>query len=352
MSTIQLQQVKCPNCGAPITAFNEFKPNVECPYCHQVLHNPNATAVRKDMPQPDRMITFKTKEEDFGEHLVTALIKRNYIPQDIFDHLSAGDVIKAYLPMFLYEGKYQATWNGEVEEEYESNGERKTRYSHVNGNAFGNFSVMCLAYQGNDIPAELQEFSHTFPYNVNDTQQYDPQELGDDVITLTMNADSDLVWERNGRELVEKQSEREAQRQAGYNVRNFQSSCSYDLLSKGRLVMVPFWFVYYTYMEEKYYFLMDGLGQHEQLTAPVDKEEKKRVNQFNWLFWVTGAILLLGILFNFMDSMKSTATATMTIGGIALAATAIFYFLRRKSILSASEEMRKQGAARFLASQG
>ena len=353
MATLELQQVKCPNCGANITSFNEFKTQVECPYCHTMLRNPAALAVQKSMKQPERIIPFTTREEDFGQHLVNALNHRNYVPKDIYDYLHVDDTIKAYLPMYLYEGKYQASWSGRVVERYEDDGKTKTRTRYVNGNAFGNFSFLCLAYEGEDIPQELRAFTATFPYTVASTRTYDPAIIGNDpdenLTTLAVNTDSELVWHRYGEATANQIAEDGIRAQAGSDIRDLQKNVAIDMSNKGMLVLVPFWFVYYNYQQNKFYFLMDGTGRQERLTNPEDQSEIKEVKKFNWLYWVTGLLILLGVIMIAAEVAGGGVFAA--IGGIGLIISLIFINMRKKNILKASEQMRIEGSQRFLAGQ-
>ena len=322
MAVLELQQAKCPNCGANITSFNAFKADVECPYCHQKAFNPLITS--KQVPVPERLIVFKSDENDFSKAMVNALIDQDYVPTDIFKCINPGNVIKAYLPMYLYEGKYQASWSCSVaykttQVKASADGtkvrnETVKKFQPMSGTSNGNFEFLCLAYEGEDIPEELKNFTLTFPYNVRDSKEYDPSLLGleddKDLKTLAVNTEPELVWDSHGEELVNQLAQQTAIQQVnGQEVKDFKASSSYDLTTKGRYVLAPFWFVYYMYKGEKYYFLMDGLGEHHALSNPVNEVEvaevakknkvKKRVT-YCWIIALatifTGAIPLTIVL--------------------------------------------------------
>ena len=352
MATLELQQVRCPNCGANISQFNRFKQTVECPYCHSVLQNPAAMAVQRNMPTPERIIPFQTQDYDFGQQLLKALIKRNYVPRDIFDYMKTDNVMKAYLPMYLFEGVYQANWNGKVTDRYQDNGETKSRERFVNGMAGGNLSFFCLAYEGNDIPPELQNFARVITFNQNFTQGFDLSVLGAenaDYITMEANTDKNAMWQRYGNQEVHRQAEAGVKDAAGGSVHDLNWSVFPQLMNQGQLVLVPFWFIYYFYRDTQYYFMMDGLGTTHSLTAPIDQSEKDEVNKYNWSIWMSLAILLLGIIL--LAAKVSIASIVAAVGGIASLATIIFYFVRRGQILKASRSFRDQAAQRFMQQQ-
>ena len=321
--TLELQQVVCPSCKQVITSFNPFASTVECPYCHNKAFNPLITA--KKVPVPERLIVFKTDEKDFEKEMVENLVNRDYVPKDIFQCINPGNVIKAYLPMYLYEGRYQSSWSCQVafeanEVRASSDGksvQNKTVKKFVphTGTSQGNFAFLCLAYEGKDIPEELRSFSAQFPYNARESVEYDPALLESDsdnsLITLALDTDADLTWTKYGNELVNQIAEESAQQQlSGEEIQNFRSSNSYDLKHEGRYVMAPFWFVYYTYNNEKHYFLMDGLGESSAMSTPIDqdevkfvegKERIKKIIKYLWplafLFWyLLGFEVALGFL--------------------------------------------------------
>ena len=360
MAVLELQQVKCPNCGANITSFSAFQAEVECPYCHQKAFNP--LIVSKQVPIPERLIRFNTSEEDFSKSLVNSLVEQDYVPTDIFSCINPGNVIKAYLPMFLYEGKYQASWSCSVgyettELRASSDGTKvknKTvkKYQPASGTSSGNFAFLCLAYKGDDIPAELKNFTFTFPYSMRDSKEYDPSLLGlendKELQTLAMNTDPELVWDEYGEELVNQLAEESAQQQVhGQDIKDFRVSSSYDLKTNGRYVLVPFWFVYYMYKGEKHYFLMDGLGKHNALSTPVNKEEVEEVKKHEKIKkWVSyGWILSIALLFAIN---LTVAIGYLVVWFIGKLITNKMMNNKIAGILASSKEIRRAEAARLL----
>lgn len=323
--TLELQQVICPSCKQVITSFNPFQAQVECPYCHNKAFNPLVTA--KKVPVPERLIVFRTSEKDFENQMVENLVERDYVPTDIFQCINPDNVIKAYLPMFLYEGKYQSSWSCkvavEVNEVRASSGGNKVENKKVKkflphtGTSQGNFQFLCLAYEGKDIPEELREFSKQYSYNVMASKEYDPALLGleaeESPLTLALDTDTDITWNKYGDGLVNELAAQNALQQlSGDEIKDFKASNSYELKHNGRYVLAPFWFVYYTYNNQKHFFIMDGLGDNNSMSAPVNQEEvdfvkgKEKIKTIvSWLWplsilawWLinfTAAIIVLAV---------------------------------------------------------
>lgn len=359
MATLELQQVKCPSCGRVITSFNPFQSEVECPYCHNKAFNPLITA--KEIPVPERIIPFQTSQEDFEKKLIEALVETNFVPVDVFDHIQTNDVVKAYLPMYLYEGKYQASWNCQVGYETQEVGKATfsddikvknvTRYQPINGVSNGQFSFLCLAYEGQDIPEELQNFTTTFPYSVMDSKTYDPGllnlDVDKDLQTIALNADSDLVWNKWGQKLVDRLAQESASEQVkGQKIKDFRCTSSYDLKTEGKFIMVPFWFVYYTYKGQQHYFLMDGLGANGDYTNPEDAEQLKKANTFNTIEKALKWSWLLAIVMWFAINFTA-CWITLLVWIVALLGVKITFSTLLKSMHKASRQQRLEAAAKL-----
>ncbi len=312
--TLELQQVICPSCKRSITSFSPFQAQVECPYCHNKAFNPLITA--KKVPIPERIIVFRTAEGDFEKAMINNLVERDYVPTNIFEAISPDNVIKAYLPMFLYEGTYHSSWTCKVavetnELQASSDGtkvqnKKVKKFLPHTGTSQGNFAFLCLAYEGKDIPEELREFSSQFPYNVMASKEYDPELLvrpgEDSPMTMAMDTDADITWNKYGNSLVDGIARQNAMEQLdGDEIKDFRSSNSFDLKHGGRYVLAPFWFVYYTYNNERHYFIMDGLGENTAMSTPIDQDElayvkskEKVIDIVKWSGLLTIVMIFIG----------------------------------------------------------
>jgi len=312
-TTLRLQQVICPSCKRPINTFNPNKLMAECPYCHSKMVNPLVKP--KDVPVPERIIPFTTNEQTFENALTNALINQDYVPTNIFEAISTGDVIQAYLPMYLFEGTYNASWSCESSymDQKVKVGSNSVSTKDVkkwrpqNGNAAGNFAFLCLANEGNEIPDELRQFTSLFPYDVMMSKEYADGMIDfndENMMTLERNADETLVWQKHGKDMVEETAKNAALNQIGnQEIRNFRASSSFNLTTKGKYVYAPFWFVYYNYAGGQFHFLMDGIGQRTEYSYPVNQEEvdfvkgKEKIKGYVTWLWVIA--LLLWYVFNF-----------------------------------------------------
>ena len=312
-TTLRLQQVICPSCKRPINTFNPNKLMAECPYCHSKMVNPLVKP--KDVPVPERIIPFTTNEQTFENALTNALINQDYVPTNIFEAISTGDDIQAYLPMYLFEGTYNASWSCESSymDQKVKVGSNSVSTKDVkkwrpqNGNAAGNFAFLCLANEGNEIPDELRQFTSLFPYDVMMSKEYADGMIDfndENMMTLERNADETLVWQKHGKDMVEETAKNAALNQIGnQEIRNFRASSSFNLTTKGKYVYAPFWFVYYNYAGGQFHFLMDGIGQRTEYSYPVNQEEvdfvkgKEKIKGYVTWLWVLA--LLLWYVFNF-----------------------------------------------------
>lgn len=361
MENLDLQQVKCPNCGANITSFNPFQTEVECPYCHQKALNPLITA--KKTPIPERLMLFKTTEDDFNNTLVNALVEHDYVPIDVFDNINPGNVMKAYLPMFMYEGTYSTTFTCTIG--FDSKGNQITNYNpssnikpviaewhNMQGSVSGNFATLCLAYEGDDIPKELREFAATIPYNAGVSRPFSPElvipENNKNLTTLALNIDSETVWGKYGESMIKTSAVRQIQQQlSGRAYSNIKVRPYGELKNdEGRYMLAPFWFVYYTYKDTQYHFIMDGLGTSYSINYPQNQEEIKKVKEIKRNPKVLSWFYLLSIVLGFTIGW-GWAIGFAVWWTLAVAMSHHYSNKQIRELLAASKAQRKAAAQRY-----
>lgn len=287
--TLRLQTLTCPSCTRQISSFNQFSTTVKCPSCGTMIKNPMVDT--KETPTPERIIPFTSSVDDFEKALVNALVNTDYVDRHVFEGINPDNIFRQYLPMYLYEGTFNSSWSCEssytvqetkIKSSWTDDSKKIStkdvkKWRPQNGTATGNFAFLCLANDGDKVvPAELREFTKLFPYNVMCSKEFRPELLeGDDnQLCIAKNADATIVWQKHGKDMVDQTAQKAAMDQIGnQEIRNFRASSSFNLTTKGVYVLVPFWFVYYTFKNEKYHFLMDGLGETTSYTYPVDQED-------------------------------------------------------------------------------
>ncbi len=341
MAELELQQVKCPSCKRVISSFSPFQSLVECPYCHNKAFNPLITA--KKVPVPERIIKLSLTEDGFEKKLIDHLVNTDYVPADIFEHLTADKIFKAYLPMYLFEGVYDTTvyW-----EEKKSLGGEEVNLP-VSKPLKKSFAIMSLAYEGDEIPPELSDFARVLDYNPVQSREYDPALLGltggsDDPTTLAINTDKEIIWSQYAKKPTIKNIEGDIKKK--YHGKNWQYDDPVFTITGSRYALAPVWFVYYNYNNERHYFIMDGTGDKESFTCPVDKEEKKFVSKMN--NWGIGLGLLCAAICLFVKTGNFFTWLLLVI----LPALAIYlgFTIPANKRLKKSRAQREAGAKRLL----
>ncbi len=361
---MELQIVRCPNCKKPMTSFNPFKTVVTCSRCGTAFKNPEVTA--KPAVLPERILPFTSLESDFEQSMVSTLVNQDYCDKNIFAAINTDNVFRAYLPMYLFEGQFTAAWGCESSYEDQkvdiSNNwgggkdiSTKTvkKWRPQNGNSAGRFAFLCLANESaDDLPQELREFTRQYPYDVMLSKQFDPTYLdaGEDnqVLTIERNADNTLVWQKHGKELVEEKARQAAlDLLEGQEIRNFKAQTSYSLETKGDYLLVPFWFVYYTVNNQRYYYLMDGTGQHHAYSYPVDEEDVAFEKKCEQIKTLVGWSWLLAPIIAYLASSWATLFVLLIIWWIAKKIVNMVMNKRIAAMLEASHQKRQEGAARL-----
>lgn len=392
-------QIECPVCGVMIDVDDNSGLKIECPNCHEMVVNNYAReklenkrkTTRKQSNQSkvnsktsqyssdytiigdnnfknsstgndgfaiDAVSESKYDEDGVKKELINALVEKDYVPSEIFDGLNIETVRKYYLPYQLFEGTYQVPWHAVYQwdeyYDYVENGERKRmcqkQYSESNGIANGKFSHLCLAYSGEDIPSKLFEKAKKKSSVLEKVVSYSSniEESGKNVVVMP-NSNFETNWKNRVSKDVLAKGKEDAEKQArsnedgsflkavgtGVSLQNFNYQINYDLALL-QTILIPFWYVDYTYQDTHYLFIMDGGGRFKELEAPQNKEEialveenEKKKSGFAWILvllllassivlgWICGSWLVflglvaLGIIVAYLAANKDAKVDNM-----------------------------------------
>lgn len=383
-------QIECPVCGVMIDVDDNSGLKIECPNCHELVTNNYArenlenkrnatrkqpktskTKSKKSQSSSNYMVSgdndyknsstgndgfaidvvseSKYDEDGVKKELVNALVKKDYVPSDIFDGLNIEMVRKYYLPYQNFEGVYQVPWSAVYEwneyVDYVENGVKKTmcqkQYGESNGIANGKFSFLCLVCSEDNIPPKIYEKAKKKSSVLEEVVPYTTDIQEDDKNIVVMpNSSFETNWEKKvSQELLEK-GKVDAEKQARSNeAGSFMKalgtgaslqSCNYQVnydLKIMQTILIPFWYVDYTYQDTHYGFIMDGGGRFQELEAPKNEEEmaiveenEKKKSDIAWIIvlLLLASSIVLGWICSSWLVFLGLAALGIIVGGWAL----------------------------------
>lgn len=305
MSSVQILSIKCPECGGQTNSVGPFSPTRKCMFCKTEFM---VTGVmEKEMEMPERILTFRTSKEDFERGVLNLLVQEPYAPNDIFELSEFKDVEGIYLPMYLYEGKYECSWNcsvGYYENEVVATSDGKgvknkkvLKYRPQSGITKDNFALVCAAYEGKEIKPELIEYARAYDYDKQLAKAFESSDLEGYNFVLH-NLDKESTWDKYGESSIKYVAEHKSHEQVpGDDWKDFRCTVSTDKSHDGRLVYLPFWMVYYDYNGEHHYAIMDGTGNSSITgSTPIDHARYESVQKWfkiaKYVKWAAFASLL------------------------------------------------------------
>jgi len=313
----------------------------------------------QDLAAPERVIAFKATEKDFERAICDYLLgtEKDYTVTDIFDKVEMDSATAIYLPMYLFEGKYEAIYNCDIEYTTKGDdGKKWTSTERKGGTIKSNYALLCLAYEGQEIPDELAHWTQTFPYDPLTAQPFRAELItGEGYQILPHNRDRETTWYKWGAAAIKEQSEEQAIEQIpdkpDLKIKNYNSSFVHDEKHEGRMILVPFRLVNFTYENKKYFVTMDGTGEHiKGSDLPQDKEalkqieiNKKKDKRANWIAWPI-AVLLFIFTPSFIDTwIIMFAIRLVILIVVAGAIAGILGGESEKNILKKAYKKRKEG---------
>ncbi len=295
---ISFYQVECPKCHGQLNSTTPLSGQTICPFCGTVFHiTANMT---KEIEVPDHMVPFATSISDFERATHTMLIGEDYAPDHISGFISFRDIRGFYLPVYLYQGKYECAWSCKVKQPVATDaGEnQKDVYRPQNGVSKGDFAFVCLAHDGVESGKELAEYVRTLDYKDNDIKPVLPDDLNGHFF-MTRNQDHQKVWSRWGEDTLNNVARKNALIQLqSSDIKDFKSNVSSDSSHDGQFLFFPVWMVNYQYDGEPHHIFMDGTGRTGvKGTTLIDRALKAKAEKpFMILKFIAVAAIVIPLL--------------------------------------------------------
>lgn len=189
--------------------------------------------------------------------------------------------------MYAYKGTYQAPWSCVklVEETYKVGEETKhiTKRYPMNGIASDYFAYLFPSCDLEITPSRLKSFVMYTMYNNGDMIDYAISRPLTELEQSCMQKDNgntgNMVWrEFDGSTLVEGKVKSAIRDQLPDDYEDFSYSYTTDI-EKGTKVLIPIWLLNYTYKENTYALITDGISQDKVFRHPVDQEYKDNIKE-------------------------------------------------------------------------
>lgn len=305
-------RLNCRGCGAHLI-YRAGTDTLRCQYCEVVTEIPRADAAPVD--RPDLIVPLAVERHALENAVYRLMAGNRHTPDRLIEQAMITKMSAMYVPMFAYEGQYEAQWTASFgydrEEEYtvfESRSENgytrqvpvtKTRtitdWRPVSGTDTGRFSV--LAYAGEGLPERVPELLEHSP-GARKLTAYAPEYLSGMDVESFAGKEAD-VYARRGKPLVDEVISTGVGRHAqGDRQRDWHWTA--DTQKNGRPALVPVCHVRFEFEGKAYDVWVDG-GDADRVVSDPLPRDKARNSVARRGFWfalaATLAVPVAGLVF-------------------------------------------------------
>ena len=309
----ELKKISCENCGGELI----FSPGIQlsiCNFCGSEFNIQNSSETQ--VKTVEKILPFSTTTAEFEIAALKWLSEGDLTPDDILDSSLFNNQVGVYLPMWLFDGRYDGSWSAssgyERIEEYIGKSfdgkklETKTRtvtdWRPSNGSCKGDFQFLATASSESSIPSSVKVFSHNVEVTRNNLKDFQ-LEYTQGFSLLEIQLESEECWDIFGKTQADHYVERESiKRIPGDTYKDFYVDAVYDI-NKSISCYVPFWLRNYKYNGEDFFLYMDGTSvsridgvrpKDKERSAEVDKIDKKVSNGclITGLLGIIGGVIL------------------------------------------------------------
>lgn len=299
------KKISCKNCGGELI----FSPGTQlstCNFCGSEFDIENSSDTK--IKSVDKILPFSTTDDEFEIAALIWLSEGELTPDDILEGSLFNNQVGVYLPMWLFDGRYDGSWSAssgyERIEEYIGKSfdgkklETKTRtvtdWRPSNGSCKGDFQFLATASSESSIPANVKAFSHNVEVTHNNLKDF-KTEYTQGFSMIELELDPDNCWNLFGKIQAEYFVERLTEKRIpGDKYKDFYVDAVYDL-NKKTSCYVPFWLRNYKYKDDGFHLYMDGTNTLRiDGERPVDKERSNVLKEIDKK--VSNGCLITGLL--------------------------------------------------------
>ena len=319
MNLLDFYRVECPKCHGQLNSVAPLSGQTLCPFCGTVYH---ITAnMNKEAEMPEQIVPFSTLAGDFEYSARKMLVNEDYAPVNIARLISFENAKGVYLPVFFYEGKYECAWSCKIKQkptDDDSEKNPKVVYRPQNGVSKGDYSMVCIAYEGVESDKELADYVRTLDFKGDGLKPFLPQDLNN-CLFLVRNRDERQTWKQWGEDSLNNLVASNVLIQLHNNeVRNFKCSVTSGGTSEGRFIFYPVWMLNYPYDGELHHIFMDGTGRNGvRGTTLIDRALKSKAEKpFTILKFIAAAAVVIPFLI-LLASWYAAAIIALVVMGLA-----------------------------------
>ena len=355
-----LKKITCQNCGGELL-FEAKTQLSKCNFCGSEFTIRNIVDVQ--LEATEKIIPFKTNDNDFEIAALTFLSQGELTPDDILESSLFADQVGVFIPMWVFEGRYDGSWSASsgynrMEEYYGKglDGKMKmmtrtvTDWRPANGACKGDFLFLACGNNDNFISEEVKNFANHTLIEKSDIINFEPH-FAEGFSLLEMNLDKDLCWKIIGKKNADYYVETKTkQRIPGDKYKDLYLDVVYDN-NKTASCFVPFWIVNYEYQGIKYNVYMDGFGKLIQGVRPIDNSRMKLIKDNATKCYIfMGISVFIGVVLAYTfkkepayEWSKPEPNGFFIFGSIVLAFIIFYFFKNKKEIfLRESKNLREE----------
>lgn len=368
--TIEVRELSCPSCGAPLQCTTDT-PIAVCPFCDSRLAAAWETLAKRIELEDVavQVLPFTVSKDDFEDQLLAFLADGAYTPDDVLTAAMVREHGGLFVPAWRYWGRWSAEWTAQAgfsrTESYVETDRRfedgkwievpvqKTRtvtdWRPWSGESAGDYDRIVLA--SSRVPESLIGFCESGLPTPEQLQPFESQML-ERCAAEPPASPPDVVWQDRGLARIRGEAiDTITESIHADTVRAVEPDLQVTPGGSAR-VLLPFWLVTYEYGGQTFHAIADGADPTRfEGKRPVDQERKDRVSAlYKPVYWAAAAWIILTLL-GFI-AFVVPGVLILLVGG-----AGVFYLYSRAKtqeteLIDASREVRRQALERIRARGG